>query len=356
MVFLTDLDEEEYVFTYGLFGVQYATLTPEKIKVISTLYTLLSESAGRVDHLRTEDHGFKTIGSLSATFVAYWLKSEDYEEWKETSAVKEFWDGLADDAGVWREVMTVPKSRFMHASSMNVESGMSSLLKLKTSSDEGYWGVYRHRLSEVTDKHTDPNDTFTSSYVTAMKADNDKPVLDIPKSVGTEIKVGRFKPKIPDNVCFVREGQRQPNCPKEEIDTWVQSINPHAQSWIQHLDDERVKTGVMSITTHLGHERPVSRGPANILFDVEEDPIPETNQLVYFLDLAHFELAGRSHRGHVTLRKNLMTLYGPGGKLSDLGRSALYVELCVLKSGDMDAEYIGCLENTGLMFLSDVSE
>ncbi|EPE27008.1 hypothetical protein GLAREA_02922 [Glarea lozoyensis ATCC 20868] len=354
MVFLTDLSAEDYIFTIGLFGIQYTTLTPEKTKAISTLYTILSQSAGRVDHLRTEDHGFKSIGQPSATFIAYWLRSEDYEALKTTSAWREFWDDLTDDAGVWREVMTVPKSRFMHASSMNVASGMSSLLELKTSTDEGYWGVYRHRLSEVIDKHTDPKDTFTSPYVTAPKSGIDKPVLEIPKSIGTSIRYGRVIPKIPDNICFVREGQRQPNCPKEEIDAWVESINPHAKSWIQHLDDERIKTGVLSITTHLGHERPVSKGPKYMDLDVKEDAAPETNQLAYFLDLAHFELAGRSHRGHVALRKSLMTLYGPGGKLSKMGKSALYVELCVLKSGDMDAEYIGCLENTGLMFLADV--
>jgi hypothetical protein len=356
MVFLTDVDGDDYVFTYGLFGVQYETLTPEKKKTISTLYTLLHQSAGRVDHLRTERHGFPSIGPSSATFVAYWLKTEDYASWKETPAVKEFWNSLPEDAGVWREVMTVPKSRFMHASSLDVESGMSSLLKLKTSTDEGYWGVYRHRLSDVTDKHTDPKDTFTSQYVTAKTADDTKPVLNIPKVTGTTIKPGRVKPQIPDNLVFVREGQRQPNCPKEEIDTWVESINPHASSWIQHLGDDRIRTGVLSITTHLGHERPVPKGPEEDLFTVDEDPIPETNQLAYFLDLAHFELAGRSHRGHVALRKNLMSLYGPGGKLSEIGRSALYVELCVLKAGDMDAEYVGCVENTGLMFLDSVQE
>ncbi|KAF4627420.1 hypothetical protein G7Y89_g10736 [Cudoniella acicularis] len=352
MVFLTDLDGDDYVFAYGLFGVQYETLTSEKKKTILELYSLLSQSADRVDHLQSQSHGLPNIGPSSSTFVAYWLRSEEYEKLKETSSWKEFWSGLPGDAGVWREVMTVPKSRFMHASSQEVESGMSSLLKLKQSSDEGYWGVYRHRLSETPDKHTDPNDTFTSPYVTA-KASSDKPVISIAKGVGAEIRPGRVRPSIPDNLCFVREGQRQPHCPKEEIDAWIESITPHAQSWITHLNEEREKTGVISLTTHLGHENPSTKSTADPFADVEGDRIPETNQLAYFLDLAHFELAGRSHRGHVQLRKNVMELYGPGGKLSTMGKAALYVELCVLKSGDMDAEYIGCMEGTGLMYLSE---
>ncbi|KAH8687930.1 heme-containing dehydratase protein [Tricladium varicosporioides] len=355
MVFLTDLNSGEYVFTYGVFGVQYETLTAEKKKQIATLYSLLSQSADRVDHLQTQNHGFPSVGPSSSTFIAYWISSEEYEKWKETSSWKEFWSGLPDDAGVWREVMTVPKSRFMHASSQEVGSGMSSLLKLKQSSDEGYWGVYRHRLSETPDEHTAPDDTFTSPYVTSANTGSDRPVIDIPKGVGSSIRLGRVTPSIPNNLCFVREGQRQPHCPKEEIDAWVESINPHAQAWITHLNEERNRTGVVSLTTHLGYENPSLEPLTDPFADVEEERIPETNQLAYFLDLAHFELAGRSHRGHVQLRKNAMELYGPGGKLSTMGKAVLYVELCVLKSGDMDAEYIGCMEGTGLMYLNDIS-
>jgi hypothetical protein len=41
---------------------------------------------------------------------------------------------------------------------------------------------------------------------------------------------------------------------------------------------------------------------------INTEAIAEANQLVYFLDLAHFEQAGRAHRGHVQLRKNTMTV------------------------------------------------
>ena len=361
MVFLADLDGGEYLLTYGLFGVQHDSLTPEKRKAISTLYSLLTTSAGRVDHLQDESHGLPRDGPKSTTFVAYWLRSEDYEKWKETEAVREFWGKLPDDAGVWREVMTVPKSRFMHASSQNVESGIASLLPLKQSSDEGYWGVYRHRLSETPDKHTDPSDSFTSPYITSTKAETaNKPVINIPPSTHGNVVKGRARIcNAPDNLCFVREGQRQPHVSKEELDAWLESIAPHAKSWIEHLDTERSKNGVVAFTTHIGHEKPTSKITKGDLdpgadLEVDTDAVAETNQLAYFLDLAHFELAGRSHKGHVQLRKNAMTLYGPGGKMSTIGKAVLYVELCVLKSGDLDAEYIGCVEGTGLMYLKDL--
>jgi len=260
--------------------------------------------------------------------------------------------------------MTVPKSRFMHASSQPVASGIAHLLELKQSNDEGYWGVYRHRLSANPDQHTDPNDKFVSPYVTAAKSkpDPEKKVIAIPKAQSSTIKPGRVRlSKVPDNLLFAREGQRQPNVSNEERDTWIKSIAPHAQSWMEHLDAEREKTGVVSFTTHLGHENPTTRTSTlatsfdpSMDLEMDTEAIAEANQLVYFLDLAHFEQAGRAHRGHVQLRKNTMEIYGPGGPMSELGKAVLFVELCVLKSGDLDAEYIGCREGTGLMFLEDV--
>jgi len=313
---LANLEGEEHVFTIGLFGVQHEVLTVEKKSTIAALYSLLTQSADRLDHLQDESHGLPRDGPHSTTFVAYWLRAEDYKNWKETDAVQKFWHELPDDAGVWREVMTVPKSRFMHASSQPVASGIAHLLELKQSNDEGYWGVYRHRLSANPDQHTDPSDKFVSPYVTAAKAkpEADKKVIAIPKAQSSTIKPGRVRlSKVPDNLLFAREGQRQPNVSNEERDTWIESIAPHAQSWMEHLDAEREKTGVVSFTTHLGHENPAMRTSSlatnfdpSMDLEMDTEAIAEANQLVYFLDLAHFEQAGRAHRGHVQLRKNTM--------------------------------------------------
>ncbi|KAA8573714.1 hypothetical protein EYC84_005283 [Monilinia fructicola] len=202
MVYLLDTDGKDYVFTYGIFGVQHEELTSEKATSISTLYKLLSSSANRVDHLQDESHGLPRQGPKSTTFVAYWLSSADYESWKESSPVKEFWASLPADAGVWREVMSVPKSRFMFASTLPVASAMGTLLPLKQSSDEGYWGVYRHRLSETPDSHTDPSDTFTSAYTTPTKAkpDETRKIIDIPSTRSTKSsseKVNAIRTSLP---------------------------------------------------------------------------------------------------------------------------------------------------------------
>ncbi|GAB7356274.1 hypothetical protein MBLNU459_g7083t1 [Dothideomycetes sp. NU459] len=361
MVYLADWEGKEHVFTYGVFGVQHGKIVnAEQERTIRILYELLSSSAGRLDHLRDESHGTDSNGTTrSTTFVAYWLDGRSYKQWFESAAVQDFWTNLPDDAGVWREVMTLPTSRYMFAATQDVRWGLASLIdKLRLSNDEGYWGVYRHRIGSATD-------TFTSPYITAGKAATKKneggpeakaKIIDIPErpapSSKPQIRTGRVRlSNPPDNICFVREGQRQPTVSKDELDIWLAKIAPHAKGWIDHLDMQRAKNGVLGFSTHLAHETPETNGPEASEV-TEANASPETNQLAFFLDLAHFELAGRSHRGHVHLRKTVMEVYGPGGPMDGIGKAELFVELCILKADELDVEYIGCVEGTGLMFMN----
>ena len=356
VVYLANLESPGLVFTYGLFGVQHYDLTTEKKKIILKLYNLLGQSADRLDHLQDESHGVTRDGPHSTTFVAYWLKSTDYEKWKTASEVEEFWNNLPDDAGVWREVMTVPKSRYMFAANQHETSGLAALLGLKQSSEEGYWRVYRHRLSQNPDEHTDPTDTFTSPLVSGATSVRDvgKQVIDLSQAgLPPKIKYGKVKiTNIPDNLLYCREGQRQPGLPKEELEDWKAKLAPHAVAWMNHLDEERNKNGVVSFTFNVGHEKPKDTFVLRADLEVDINAVAEANQLMYFLDLAHFEYAGRSFKEHVKLRSNTFEMYGKGGK-HEHGKLSIWVELCVLKSGDLEAEYIGCREGTGLMLFED---
>ena len=267
--------------------------------------------------------------------------------------------------------MTVPKERYMFAASQPKKWGlaMHPELGLRQSDDEGYWGVYRHRLGDVGDDYASEYSTKPSKQGGGIaKGEDGKDIIVIPERLSTmaggleeemKIRRGRVSVVAPDNLCFVREGQRQSGVQKEEMDIWLAKIAPHAKGWIEHLDEQRAKNGVISFTTHVGHESPNIEdqgglaeanddGPAAA---VDTDALPETNQLAYFLDLAHFEKAGKSHKAHVQLRKTVMEVYGPGGEMSKLGKAELFVELCILKKGDLEAEYVGCIEKTGLMWL-----
>ncbi|CAD0109505.1 unnamed protein product [Aureobasidium uvarum] len=347
MVFLADWEDQQHVFVYGVFGVQHASsLTNNNKPTIDELHNLLTSSAGQVDLLIDESHGIEAGEKpRTTTFVAYWLDAATYQSWAGSSPVQHFWDTLPEDAGVWREVMKVPTSRYMFAANQDMRWGLTSLIdKLRASNDEGYWGVYRHRIGSK-------DDTFTSPYVTASKAKKvaDHKILTIPTQgprIADGIRLGRVHVNnIPDNICFVREGQRQPNVAKEELGLWLEKVAPHAKSWIEHLDMHREKNGVLSFSTHVCEQSKLN-----------DDDAAETDQLAYFLDLAHFEAAGRAFKGHVHLRKTVMEMYGPGGPLDGIGKAELYVELLILKSKEFEAEYVGCLQGTGLMFLQDIQQ
>ena len=137
--------------------------------------------------------------------------------------------------------------------------------------------------------------------------------------------------------------------PKPSKELWAKHLTPHATAWIDWRDMERNRNGFLSFRPSVRLEgADVETGNAASL-----KRINELNQFAYVLDLAHFERAGRSFEDHRRLRKNMMELYRPGGELEG-GDTHLMVELCVLKAADLEAEYVSCVEGTGLMFLEEI--
>lgn len=353
MVYLMEFGDEEPSCVIALFGVQCKDITTEKQKTISVLSKLIEASAGHVDCVLNEQHAETTPNCSTLIFVAYWASPSNYRSWWTESDVQDFWRSLPDDAGVWREVMTVPESRFMHASTHDKKTGLAlaKMAKLQQSSNEGYWGVYRNRLS------ASKTDDLTSPYVTSStpgrnEGSADKPTIQIsdPTGEAKPIRHGRvYLPKGIDNMVWVREYQSYCSITEAEQELWVKRLTPHATAWFDWLDRERNRNGFLSFRASVRLEgADVEAGNAASL-----KRINELNQFAYVLDLAHFERAGKSFEEHRKLRKNMMELYGPGGELEG-GDAHLMVELCILKAADLEAEYVGCVEGTGLMFLEEI--
>jgi hypothetical protein len=180
MVYLMEFGDQEPSCVIALFGVQYKDITTEKQKTISALSKLIEASAGHVDCVLNEQHAWTSPSCSTLIFVAYWASSSDYRSWWTQGDVQELWHSLPDDAGVWREVMTVPESRFMHASTHDKKTGLAlaKMAKLQQSSNEGYWGVYRNRLlASKTDDLTSPY--ITSSTPGRNDGSPDKPTITI---------------------------------------------------------------------------------------------------------------------------------------------------------------------------------
>ncbi|KAJ4154473.1 hypothetical protein NW754_001422 [Fusarium falciforme] len=321
--------------------------------MIAQLHHLLSQSAGWVDVLKDESSTPDQVPPvLTTTFIAYWLNCNDFEEWRQ-EILKPFWDGLPDDAGVWREIMTVPKSRHLYSTSQPVATGIASMVGLTVSSDMGYWGVYRHRIAQNKDQYTDPSDKFSSPYASkpSSKAGDGKKLVNLETSYPNTIRRGQFKiSKIPEDFCFVREMQSLLGASEEELQNWRDTLKPPFRSWVDHLATERNKNGIVSFSTHLAQQ---SHHGQDCSSEASDSILPEAHQLLYCLDLADFELSGRSFKEHIALRNATMTLYGPGGRFFGRSKLHLVVEVSVLKSTDLEAEYIGCREGTRLRILED---
>jgi hypothetical protein len=338
-------DDSFYVI--ALFGVQYTDITPEKQSITSTLFKKIEASAGHVDCLLDDQQDGSSDGCRTILFASYWASSSDYQSWWAQDDVQTFWRSLPDDAGVWREVMTVPESRFMHASTSDTRTGMSLARKarLLQSSNEGYWGVYRNRLA------ASKTDDLMSPYITASTpktapAAADKPILQLsdPAREAKPTRHGRLHlPHGIDNLAWTRQYQSYVDVKEDEHEQWSKHLTPHAKAWMDHLDKERSKNGFLSFRMTMATERgDVEKGNAAAM-----KKINEMNQFAYVLDLAHFERAGKSFESHRKLRKNMMQLMGPDWA------AHLMVELAVLKASDLEAEYVGCVEGTGLMFLDE---
>jgi Haem-containing dehydratase len=348
MVFLMDSGPNDPCYVIALFGIQYKDITPEKQKMASTVLRMIEASAGQVDCLLDDQEDGCNDGCSTILFVAYWASSSDYRAWWSQNDVQSFWRSLPDDAGVWREVMTVPESRFMHASTADKKTGMSLArnANLHQSSNEGYWGVYRNRLA------ASKTDDLMSPYITAAtpKTANgaaDKPTLELVNPMGEPklIRHGRVHlPKGIDNLAWAREYQSYVGVKEAEQEQWSKHLTPHAKAWMGHLDKERCKNGFLSFRMSVAVERAeLETGNA-----ASFKKINEMNQFAYILDIAHFERAGKSFEQHRKLRKNMMELMGPDWA------AHLMVELAILKSSDLEAEYVGCVEGTGLMFLEEI--
>lgn len=348
MVFLMESGPNDPLYVIALFGVQYEDITPEKQKIASTLLKMLEASAGHVDCFLDDQHDGSSDGCSTILFAAYWASSSDYRSWWLQDEVQTLWSSLPDDAGVWREVMIVPESRFMHASTADKKTGMSLArkAKLQQSSNEGYWGVYRNRLA------ASKTDDLMSPYITASTPQTangaaDKPTLQLanPTEEPKSIRHGRVHlPKGIDNLAWVREYQSYVDVKEAEQEQWSEHLTPHVKAWMDHLDKERSKNGFLSFRMGVAVESAeLENGNAASLRKINE-----MNQFAYVLDIAHFERAGKSFEQHRILRKNMMELMGPDWA------AHLMVELAVLKASDLEAEYVGCVEGTGLMFLEEV--
>ncbi|KAI9036621.1 uncharacterized protein KD926_001634 [Aspergillus affinis] len=368
-------------FVYALFGIQLpnnnnddATTTSEKTTLITQFDNLLCTHPAHTDHIVQDNttslptrEGESQCGK-TRIWLTYWTTSQDYQAWWLSPSVQQFWSNLPDDAGVWREVMTLPASRTQHGTNCPEVAGMGHLGPRNSVADKsGYWGCYRQRLTATTVEKDPLNSTFplgkdqekerrcpysgsnetSTSNSTGTEAAEDrshsKGIVIPDEKVPSKTHPGRVLiTNIPDNICFVVEGQDHTTLTPSERDLWFKCYDSLTTQWFKDL-----LLSTNSNTATLFSDT----GPINTRFCYDpssekyrhETTIPSLNynrkiQLFYFRDLEALERIGRQNLGHVKLRKTFLGAYGPGGEMFGVGNLGLWVETSVVKNGEMECE------------------
>jgi len=321
-------------FILLIIGVQYHDDTPSASKslLISQIRELLTTSAAYVEDLEKE--GDSVEQGRSRVWLSYWESPKAYDNWWSSSPVTELWSSLPDDAGVWREKLTLPMSRVQLGTSQERPSGFAHLGKLvPNTTKSGYWGCYRDRIEEAT-----PTEPLASSLEAFPK----------PRKASGEIRKGRVKMEnFPDNICVIVEGQDHADIEEREREHWINHFDKPARKWITDVTGSGESGGVLSARLCCAP----SSGLISDKFDNSKFTTLDYNrkvQVLYFLDMGYMERVGIQNKGHVALRENFMRSYCPGGPMIK-GKLLMWVEMGILKATEIEAEYIGCYDGTGFM-------
>ncbi|KAJ4179237.1 hypothetical protein NW759_017309 [Fusarium solani] len=316
-------------FIYGIFGIQYRGEKPtgRQLELIDTFDKLIDGRSHFDRILCPGPNEFRT-----RIWLSYWWPDK-YEEWWTSPPVTRFWSDLPDDAGVWREILTVPASRTQNAVTHELKNGVNGLGEMEASSEHsGYWGCMRDRLSE-----SSPEQRFKS------------PLDEVPERVpeGPSIRKGRIIiTELPDNICFLVEGQDHSLMVPEERTAWFEKFDDLTDEWMHDLEANAAANGLLDVrmgcVVEFGKFRDKGKGPVFLDYN-------RKIELFYWLDIAQFERVGRSHKGHIKLRKDFMTTYSVGKLGSGIGKCCLWEETSVMKGSEIQAEYVGCREGTGFM-------
>ncbi|KAJ5273754.1 hypothetical protein N7478_008879 [Penicillium angulare] len=352
---------------YALYGIQLHSEYPDEKEssLIKQFDSLMQDFPTYLDRL-IQDGGASPNPGRTQVWLVHWSTRQAYEAWWTRPDVTAFWTSLPDDAGMWREIISPHSSRTQHGT--NHAPGPIGLgylgARVSIADKSGYWGCYYHRMSASTtgreilktslDRPLSRSEGIRMSKVDSISslASSSPPVRD------RAIRHGRVNMHhFPNNLCFVVEGQDHTHVSSEERIYWEQHFSVPVNRWITDLittGPHDPKSGILD--ARLCYD-PVSgpfhcNGPENI-------PQLKYNrkvQFFYFTDMGHMLSMGKQHSEHVKLRAQFMVAYGPGGYLQDKAKICLWAETSILKPDEIECEYVGCVEGTGLMAFEGLEE
>lgn len=259
-------------------------------------------------------------GYHNDVLMAYWLDVESYRAWANQPEVAAWWADLpqdpASDIGFWREVMMPDKDRFEFAGASERKAASATFLDLVPCDKFGYWGGYRDRLPASI------HDDFAPAGTAVVE-----PEVRVTKG-------RRLAVITPDNLCFLREGQGWSDCGAEERRIWNENMEDVVTEWVGYLRDNPAESGCLSIRDCREHE--VATGAS----------VDRRSQFVFLLSLGHIERAARTQPTHLAVRDTFLKMLDEAAFEPQMH---IWVEVFILKAGELETEYVNCHPGTGLL-------
>lgn len=314
-------DGVRYV-VFALFGIQSKTLgaADDYIDALQKHMSTGSAGADGAPKLIERSHYVDPEGYRNDVFMAYWLDVDSYRIWAGQPHVAAWWAGLPQDpdsdVGFWREVLMPDKDRFEFAAAGERKAASANFLDLEPCSKFGYWGGYRDRLpASERDDFASASENLAEPQVRATKG-------------------RRLTVDAPDNLCFLREGQGWATCGDEERKIWNENMEDVVTEWVGFLRDKPAESGCLSIRDC--REQDAATGTQ----------VDRRSQFAFLLSLGHIERAARTQPTHLAVRDTYLRMLG---EMTFEPEMHIWVEVFILKAGELETEYVNCHPATGLL-------
>jgi hypothetical protein len=300
---------------YGIFGVQSRGAgAGDRYAADLEAHFARSDGPPVVEHLAYVD----PEDAHCDVYLAFWTDRESHEQWMGGTEFRGWWSAipLRGPVGVWREIIHADKDYYQYGAGVPEKGGMSALGELVPCDKFGYWGGYRDRIPAST------RDDFAPELKT------------IPQRAARDTLGKRLRVVTPDNLCFIREGQGWDNAGPDERRIWKEQMESVVERWVSTLRDNPADTGCLS----LRFCREVDLRTKALL--------EKQSQIAFLLSLAHIERAARTTPTHLSLKQTFTDIYAEP-KFEP--RMHVWVEMLIVKRGQLINEYVHCHPMTGLL-------
>jgi aldoxime dehydratase len=257
----------------------------------------------------------------NAVVVAYWTDPTVYSRWLLASGFREWFESraaAADGAGYWFEPVLVPYDRhetIYSAPSYRIGFARTEDAVIVPITTNGFFGAARDRLP--------------LSAVDALES----PARGVMVAPAARSSCGgHWMAAVPHNATILRSGQFWEGAGQEQLEDYLEQLQPKLMRGMQHLVANRGETGCLSL---------------RIMTNVNEDGSPRAETSVYatFLSLDQLERWAASHETHLDIYRHAIAMNRQHKEKREV---VTWHELFVVQLGNV-FEYINCHPATGIL-------